>query len=980
MGGSNQSLFIIGALLAGQGSIPGQGSAGVPLLFAGLLLSWAAAPGWTELVLLSPGRVGGISAACSDAFRPYSPILSALAATCYWWGWVPTCGLTAILAASALHQWAGLPIPVNVLAIGIIAVFCAANLAGLRWVARLAVPIALSAAALAFLSAAGPIVAGSVDWRAATSFSLTTPFGGWFGTVTSLMAGLYLTGFAAPAFEAATCHAGETIDPVRNVPRAMFASAAVAGVYFVALPMIWLGALGPGPLAGNLALELGPTFAPWFGAAAKAMAAGFLTFNMFAGTLQPLAGASRTLSQLADDGIFPRVLGRRSARDVPWVATLATAAAAIGFLFIGDPIWLIAAANFAYLIAIALPSIAVWLLRRDAPELPRPYRAPRGTIALGLGAAVVWTVSAVFGFEQFGLPTVLLGFVLASSGAALYAWRKFEDRLRAGLRGIPRSLHLTLTAAMAAVLLFDGAGYLIAIDGMHGDAATIAALQDIFVIVALLTIGAGLVLPGVIAQGATRELGIANATLRRGTEALEREIVERKSAQERLVHVALHDELTGLANRALFMERFEAMIANARPGEARCAAVLFLDIDRFKRVNDSLGHLAGDLLLVAVARRLERCLRGGDTLARFGGDEFTILLENIGGTHDAAAVAERILAELKAPLVVAGRDMYASVSIGIALTTVGADRAEDVLRDADIAMYRAKDLGKQRFEVFAPELHARAVAVLQLENDLKRALERREFALQYQPIVSLESGDLRGFEALIRWHHPERGLVPPNDFIPQAEESGAILAIGAWVIEEACRQAAIWRDAAGGYFPLAINVNVSAKQFVSSGLLDHITQALARYRLDSANLHVEITESAIMSCAETATETLVELRRMGVEVQLDDFGTGYSSLGYLHRFPVAALKIDRSFVSTAGPGIANVQIVHTITSLARSLGMQTTAEGVETPEQFEALRAVGCTNAQGFYLSRPLCAADAGRMVELFCAAHAPARRAERIA
>lgn len=447
--------------------------------------------------------------------------------------------------------------------------------------------------------------------------------------------------------------------------------------------------------------------------------------------------------------------------------------------------------------------------------------------------------------------------------------------------------------------------------------------------------------------------------------------MERRSVEERLVEVASHDQLTGLANRAHFMERFEAIIASAPPGAAHLAAVLFLDLDRFKRVNDSLGHLAGDLLLVAVARRLERCLRAGNLLARFGGDEFVILLERIGGAAEAVTVSERILAEMRTPLHVAGRDMYASVSVGIALTTLGDERAEDVLRDADIAMYRAKDLGKQRYEMFAPELLTRAVALLELENDLKRALERREFALLYQPIVSLETGDLRGFEALIRWNHPERGLVAPSDFIPQAEESGAIFPIGAWVIEEACRQASQWRDALGGHFPLAVNVNVSAKQFLSSGLLDHIKDALARYRLEPANLHVEITESAIMSNARCATETLAGLREMGIEVQLDDFGTGYSSLGYLHRFPVAALKIDRSFVSSAGAGVANPQIVETITSLARGLSIQTTAEGVETAEQYEALRALGCTNAQGYYLSRPVSAAAAGRMVELFCTANA---------
>jgi diguanylate cyclase (GGDEF)-like protein len=312
-------------------------------------------------------------------------------------------------------------------------------------------------------------------------------------------------------------------------------------------------------------------------------------------------------------------------------------------------------------------------------------------------------ISAIFGFEQFGLWTVLLAILLAYSGGALYAWRKLEDRRRLGLHGIPHSLHLTLTAAMVVVLLFDGAGYLIAIQAIsHSDAAVVAALQDIFVIVALLTIGAGLVFPGMIADFATRELGVSNATLRRGTETLRQEISERKLAEKRLLHGASHDELTGLANRALFMDRFNQMIARMQRRNDHFAAVLFLDLDRFKRVNDSLGHLTGDLLLIAVARCLERCLRPGDTLARMGGDEFTILLEDIDGQRGATAFAERILAELRSPLTVAGREMYASVSIGIAITQTGFDSPDDVLRDADIAMYRAKELGKQRYEFFRP--------------------------------------------------------------------------------------------------------------------------------------------------------------------------------------------------------------------------------------------------------------------------------------
>ena len=963
MGGSNQSLFLIGALFVGQGAIHGQGSAAVPLLIIGVLLGWAALPGWTELVLLSPNRVGGIAAACTQAFAPYSSLLSALVGTCYWWGWIPTCGLTALLSAAALHVWLVPAIPTTWLAIGIIGVFLTVNLCGVEWAARLAIPVAAISVLLSFLAAFVPIVTGHVDWHQATTFHLTVPFAGWFGGFTSLMAGLYLIGFAAPAFEGAACYVGETIDPKRNVPRAMFASAAMAGMFFIVIPVILLGVLGPAALGRDLALELGPAFAPVFGSAAKAMAIGFMVFNMFHGTLQPLAGASRTLSQLADDRVFPRFLSRRSKADVPWTAAVVTAAAATGFLLIGDPIWLIAAANFTYLIAICLPSVAVWLLRRDDPGRERLYRAPRGTIALGLFAAGCWTIACIFGFEQFGLATVILGLLFAYSGAALYAWRKLEDRKRAGLGPRSSSLHLRLTLAMVAVLLFDGAGYYLAIRNIPaGEPAMITALQDIFVVVALLTIGVGLVLPGLIAHAATRDLSNTNERLKRGTEALQLEITERTLVEQRLLHVASHDELTGLANRALFMDRFEQMIARVQRRHDHTAAVIFLDLDRFKQVNDSLGHFVGDELLVSVATRLKKSLRTGDTLARLGGDEFIFLLEDLDDPLDASAFAERILSTLAAPFTIMNREIFASASIGIAITRTGFDSPEDVLRDADIAMYEAKDLGKQRYVVFTPELLDRAAGLLQLETDLKGALDRHEFVVYYQPIVSLASSELLGFEALVRWQHPTRGLLAPDVFIHTAEESGAIVQLGAQVLREAARQACIWRD----HFParrLKMSVNVSARQFSDARLLELIKSTLDEFGLSAELLQIEITESAIMANAETAAAALGALRALGIEVQLDDFGTGYSSLGYLQRLPVDVLKIDRSFVSLAGNTIGNPQIVRTITSLAESLSMKTTAEGIETLEQLIELRSLNCTNGQGCYFSPAVSAAEASILI-----------------
>jgi signal transduction histidine kinase len=512
MGGSNQSLFLIGALVLSQGS------AAIPLLVVGLLLSWMATPGWIELIMMWPNRVGGIAATCAEAFRPYSPVLANLTGVCYWWGWVPTCGLTAILSATALHAWYLPWVPVTWLASLIVVLFTAINLCGVKWVGRFAVPIATASASLALLSAVIPLLSGEVDWRRATTFSLVAPFSGVFGKVTSAMAGLYLIGFAAPAFEAAACHVGETKDPKKNVPRAMFASAAMASVYFLVLPVVWLGALGTGPIAGELSSTLGPTFAPLLGGLAQSAAIWFMVFNMFHGTLQPLAGAARTLMQLAEDGLLPRVLGWRLAKtDAPWVATVLTAAMSILFLQTGDPTWVIAAANLTYLIGICLPSVAVWLLRRNEPNRERPWRAPRFTIGLGVIAACVWGVSTVLGFEQFGLPTVLAGLGLAYAGSALYAARVWVDGRGKPRRSPLRSLHVKLTGAMLAVLLLDGAGYLLAVDRVdRGHHELVVALSDIFVTVALLTISVGLILPGLISH-AVGEVADAAERLARGT-------------------------------------------------------------------------------------------------------------------------------------------------------------------------------------------------------------------------------------------------------------------------------------------------------------------------------------------------------------------------------------------------------------------------------------------------------------------------------
>ncbi|HWY76929.1 MAG TPA: amino acid permease, partial [Verrucomicrobiae bacterium] len=520
-----------------------------------------------------PNRVGGIAATCAEAFRPYSPILANLTGVCYWWGWVPTCGLTALLSASAINQWYLSWFPVPLLASCIVLFFTVINLCGVKWVMRLAMPIAVASAGLAFLSAVIPIASGRVDWQEAFTFHLTVPFGGWFGQVTSVMAGLYLIGFAAPAFEQSTCHVGETIDPNRNVPRAILASACLASLYFIVLPVVWLGTLGPEPLGRELALELGPTFAPLFGGAAKGAAIWFMIFNMLHGTIAPLAGAARTLSQLAEDGLLPEFMAKRSRTDAPWVATLITAGMAIVFLLIGDPVWLIAAANLTYLIGISMPSIAVWLLRRHKPEMTRPYRAPRGTIALGLIAAGAWTLTTILGFQQFSLPTVLAGIAFAYSGSALYAWRIMSDRRKKGLPMIGRTLHLKLTGAMLFVLVLDAAGYLIAVSNVsRKEPGLIAALEDIFVVVALLTISVGLILPGTIAQSAV-ELSKAAEHLVKGTladftramRALAAGDLEAAKARFAFAPVTVHSR-DEIGNLALNFNRLQEEIGRAAEG------------------------------------------------------------------------------------------------------------------------------------------------------------------------------------------------------------------------------------------------------------------------------------------------------------------------------------------------------------------------------------------------------------------------------
>lgn len=432
------------------------------------------------------------------------------------------------------------------------------------------------------------------------------------------------------------------------------------------------------------------------------------------------------------------------------------------------------------------------------------------------------------------------------------------------------------------------------------------------------------------------------------------DITSRKRTEKQLLHDALHDTLTDLPNRALFMDRLGRAIERSKRNEHYLFAVLFLDLDRFKIVNDSLGHVIGNQLLIAIARRLQTCIRAEDTVARLGGDEFVILLEEIEATSDATRVAERIQKELTQPLDLSGYEMFVTTSIGIALSSTGYEQPEDILRDADAAMYRAKALGKSRYEMFDISMHAHAVALLQLETDLRHAIERQEFELHYQPIVSLKTNRLSGFEALVRWRHPQRGIVSPAEFIPVAEETGLVSPIGWWVLQEACRQMHCWQQRFSLNPPLTISVNLSGKQLTQPDVVERVEQILQATGLNPTTLKLEITESSIMENAESTIAMLQQFKALGIQFSIDDFGTGYSSLSYLYRFPVDTLKIDRSFVNKMDVELEKLELVRTIATLAWNLGMDVVAEGVENQNQLSHLKALGCEYAQGYFFSKPV--------------------------
>lgn len=421
----------------------------------------------------------------------------------------------------------------------------------------------------------------------------------------------------------------------------------------------------------------------------------------------------------------------------------------------------------------------------------------------------------------------------------------------------------------------------------------------------------------------------------------------------------LHDPLTGLVNRSFVMNWLNDLVERSKLQPGLIATVLFMDVDRFKVINDGLGHHVGDEVLIAIAQRLKRCLHPNDILARLGGDEFCILRLKHEPDEDVIPLAEKLQTSMQHPFHTENHPIFVTFSVGVVASTAGYEHASDIVRDADNAMYRAKAKGRGSYEVFQPDMHTRVMAQLQLENDLRQAIEEQQFILHYQPVISLRNKRLLGFEALVRWHHPERGLVSPGDFIPLAEETGLIVPLGWWVLREACRQLKLWQTQFNLGASVFISVNISGRQFTQPDLIEQIQHALNDTALKPCCLKLEITESMLMDRVDSVIALLDRIKSLGVQISVDDFGTGYSSLGYLNRFPIDTLKIDRSFVEDVECDPEKLEIVKTIVMLAWNLGMDVIAEGVENQKQLHQLKALQCESGQGYFFSKPMDASAA---------------------
>ena len=566
--------------------------------------------------------------------------------------------------------------------------------------------------------------------------------------------------------------------------------------------------------------------------------------------------------------------------------------------------------------------------------LDRGFATPqRAILLIAVSLALSWVVgfalggAAIVAPHWFYLPIILAG-------------RRF------GLRGA------LLTALLATIV----AGPLLPADRMHGTPQNTADWLSRGVFFVLL----GAVFARLLTQlqvAFQRELSLVQAQRDRAVD----ENAARRLLEEQLRHQAFHDPLTALPNRALFLDRVQTALARANRHD-HAVAVLVLDLDRFKVVNDSLGHATGDQLLIKVAARLEDCLRAEDTVARLGGDEFAILLNELREGHGAVRTVERVMNSLRTPFRLCSHDVVVATSAGI-VTSTASSTADDLLRDADAALYRAKAKGRGHYEIFDATMNALAVKRLELESDLHLALERSEFMVYYQPKIALGTERIVGMEALVRWNSPTRGLVPPGEFIPLAEETGLILPLGRWVLEEACRQSTRW-NTAGVQEDLVVSVNLSARQFVQPTLVEEVERAIRATGANPRHLQLEITESVAMGDAEATVQTLQRLKALGVELAIDDFGTGYSSLAYLKRFPLDVLKIDRAFVSGLQRDSDDTSIINAVVSLARALRLTVVAEGVETADEAAQLHELGCTVGQGYYWAKPLPPTQADSFVE----------------